>query len=114
MDEFSGAKMFGQTDEQPMAARQENAESRPKPEQAQKLPLATELLVWIRQRWNKPTISLRDIMIFAPRAVRDRETATKHAEILEKHGWLAPMPVHRRDRRVWRTPPAGATALPED
>jgi hypothetical protein len=76
-------------------------------------PPAAELLVWIRQRWNKPTISLRDIQTYAPRAIRDRMTATNHAETLEKHGWLAPMKMHRRDRLVWRTPPAGATTLPE-
>src|SRR5262249_2073597 len=110
MDEYSGGKMFGYAEET------EQAESQPKPgpEQPQKLSSATELLVWIRQRWNRPTISLRDIQVFSPRASRDRATALKPAETSETHGWLAPMPVHRRDRRVWRTPPAGATALPED
>jgi hypothetical protein len=72
------------------------------------------LLVWIRQRWNRPTISLRDIQVYGPRDSRDRKTATKHVEALERHGWLAPMQAHRRDRRIWRTPPTGATALPED
>jgi hypothetical protein len=57
---------------------------------------------------------LRDIQVYGPHSSRDHAAAVKHTATLEKHGWLSPMPVHRRDRRVWRTPPAGATALPED
>jgi hypothetical protein len=99
--------LFGQHKSEPPA--------RTEPERMRKLPPAAELLVWIRQRWNKPIISLRDIQTYAPRAVRDRMTATTYAETLEKHGWLAPVRSHRRDRQVWQTPPpAGATALPEE
>jgi hypothetical protein len=104
---YSGRRMFGYRDET------EQPESQRKPGPGQKPIAAQELLIWIRRYWNKPTISLRDIMIFAPRAIRDREIATKHAETLEKCGWLAPIRSHRRDRRVWRLPPAGATALPD-
>jgi len=86
---------------------------RPEPERRKSPPPAQELLVWIQQCWNKPTISLRDIQVYAPGAIRDRETATRHAETLEKYGWLAPVRPRRRDRRVWRLPPAGATVIPD-
>jgi hypothetical protein len=89
-------------------------EHHPKPERTRKSPPAQELLLWLQDTWKKPIISLRDIQVYAPRAIRDRETATSHAETLARHGWLAEIKAHRRDRRVWRTPPAGATALPEN
>jgi hypothetical protein len=116
MDEYTGSRIFGYGNEteQATVARHESTESQPRPEPPRKPPSATELLVWIQQCWNKPTISLRQLQIYAPRAIRDRATAISHAETLEKHAWLVPMRVHRRNRRVWRTPPAGATALPED
>jgi hypothetical protein len=108
-DEYTGAKMFGY-ENKPEQPRDEN---QPKPERPQK-PLPTqELLVWIRRR-NRPAISLRDIQVYGPRASRERKTAISHLEALERHGWLAPMKPHRRDRRLWQTPPAGATALDQD
>src|SRR6516162_668877 len=103
MDEYSGGRMFGYGDEteKPVVARHVSNENQPKPEQTQKLPSATELLVWIRRRWNRPTISLREIQVYGPHSSRDHATAVKHTATLEKHGWLAPMKAHRRDRRVW-------------
>src|SRR6516165_8769368 len=53
------------------------------PERTRKPLSATELLVWIRRDWGKPTISLRDIQAYGPRALRDRETLLKQLEILE-------------------------------
>jgi hypothetical protein len=101
----------------PRAARAENPfghhEAAPKarlePERTRKPLSATELLVWIRRDWGKPTISLRDIQAYAPRALRDRETLLKRLEILAQHGWLVEIRAHRRDRRVWRLPPAAVT-----
>ena len=97
----------------PFASYAAKPRYRPDPERTQKPP-AQELLIWIQQCWSKPIISLRDIQTYAPRDSRDRQSATKHVEALEQHGWLAPLRAHRRDRRIWRTPPAGATALPKD
>jgi hypothetical protein len=107
MDEYSGSRMFGYGDET------EQAENQPKPVPKQKPPPAQELLVWIQRGWAKPTISLRDIVIFAPRAFRDKATELKQVEILVQHGWLVEIKAHRYDRRLWRTPPIGATALPD-
>jgi hypothetical protein len=87
---------------------------RPEPKQTQKPLPAQELLIWIRRCWNKSTISLRDIQVYGPNAIRDRKTAISHAETLARHGWLAEIKAHRRDRRLWKLPPAGATTLPED
>jgi hypothetical protein len=99
----------------PFSHHETKPKDRPKPEQTRKPPPpAQELLIWIRRCWNKSTISLRDIMIFAPRSIRDRATAISHAETLARHGWLAEIKAHRRDRRLWKLPPAGATALSPD
>jgi hypothetical protein len=53
MNDFSGSRMFGYGDET------KQPESQPKPEPRKSPPPATELLVWIRRYWNKPTISLK-------------------------------------------------------
>ena len=63
---------------------------------------AQKMLDWL-QRWPKPTVSAKEIYQYAPSSIRfDRENAIKTAEILAKHGWLAPLPTRRRDRRVWQ------------
>jgi hypothetical protein len=59
MSEFSGRRMFGYGDET-------EKQPKPEPEQRKSPPPAQELLVWIQRHWKKPTISLRDICIFAP------------------------------------------------
>ena len=85
-------------------------EFRPKPYNrgGGRKPPVQELLHWI-QRQNKPVISLRDICVFGPSAIRDRQTALKHIETLVRHGWLVPLRAHRHDRQVWRLPPPGET-----
>jgi hypothetical protein len=102
MSEFSGARMFGYGDQT------EQVESQPKPEQ--KHLLAQELLHWIQSQ-GQSVISLRNIRAFGPNSIRDRPMALKQIEILVQHGWLVPLPAHRKDRLVWRLPPPGATVL---
>src|SRR5215831_9030663 len=70
-------------------------------ELAQKLPPAQKLLDWLQHDWNKPTVSARDIYIYGPNSIRDRESAIDLAEILVKHGWLIPMNARRRDMKEW-------------
>jgi len=80
------------------------AKGRPAPaeEKAKQPDHAQKMLDWL-QRWPKPTVSSKEIYQYAPRSIRfDRENAIKTAEILAKHGWLAPLPTRRRDRRVWQ------------
>jgi hypothetical protein len=95
MNDYTGRKMFGG----------ENEPAHPKPEQTREPPAAQELLVWIKQRWGKPVVSLRDIQAYGPNAIRDRKSAITQAEILVKHGWLVPVKSYRRDRIAWETPP---------
>jgi len=59
------------------------------------------LLDWL-QHWAKPTVTAREICVYGPNPIRDRESAINSAEILVKHGWLVPNKPHRYDRRVWQ------------
>jgi hypothetical protein len=64
-------------------------------------PPIERLLDFIVNRWPKPAIRAREIRQYS--AIRDRKNATALAEILEKNGWLAPLPPTRRyDERRWR------------
>src|SRR5262245_17430737 len=75
---------------------------RPPPtKKAQELSPAQKLLDWL-QHWAKPTVSARDICIYGPNAIRDRESAITSAEILVKHGWLVPIKTRRYDMREWQ------------
>jgi hypothetical protein len=67
----------------------------------QKFQHAQKLLDWL-QHWAKPTISARDICIYGPRPIRNREKAGNAAKILEKNGWLIPVQTHRYDMEAWR------------
>jgi hypothetical protein len=70
-------------------------------ELAQKLLPAQRLLDWL-QHWAKPTVSARDIYMYGPRSIRDRERAIDLAGILVGHGWLIPNKTRRRDMREWQ------------
>jgi hypothetical protein len=73
----------------------------PTTKRAQEVSPAQRLLDFL-QRWPKDTISARNIRQFGPRAVRAQRSEIDSAEVLVRHGWLAPAESHRRDRRVWR------------
>jgi hypothetical protein len=62
---------------------------------------AQRLLDWL-QRWDKPTVTARDIRIFGPHSGRTRELTHSSVEILVKHGWLVPLKVNQRNRYRWR------------
>jgi hypothetical protein len=68
---------------------------------AQKTSPAQKLLDWL-QHWTKPTVSARDICIYGPNAIRDRESAIDSAEILVKNGWLVPIKTRRHDMHEWQ------------
>jgi hypothetical protein len=66
-----------------------------------KSPPIERLLDFVVNRWAKPAIRAREIRQYS--AIRDRKSAVALAEILEKNGWLAPLPPTRRyDERRWR------------
>ena len=69
---------------------------------AQKLPPAQKLLDWLQHDWTKPTVTARDIYTYGPRSIRDRQSAIDLAEILVKHGWLAPIKARRRNMKEWQ------------
>jgi hypothetical protein len=63
---------------------------------------ALRLLDWLQHNWGRPTVCARDIYRSGPSPVRDRESALKSTEILEKRGWLIPLKSHRYDRKRWQ------------
>ena len=80
------------------------AASRPAPidEETKQIDYAQALLDWILRR-GKPSVSTKDIRVFGPRCLRDKERALRSAQILERHGWLvATDPQHGRDVRRWQ------------
>ena len=69
----------------------------------QPVPLAAGvLLAWLQNKWTRPVIRVRDIRIYGPNPIRDRESATKMVEVLVKGGWLVPTTPHRCDSKQWR------------
>ena len=66
------------------------------------VPLAAgRLLHWLTNNWKEPVISTRNICQFGPRP-RDKESALRLADILEKRGWLVRMTTNRHDAKWWR------------
>jgi hypothetical protein len=92
-DQYDGEKLFGYADGQ--------EKERHEPKRTQKLLSAQKLLDWL-QNWTKPTVSARDICIYGPNSVRNREIAIDSAEILVKHGWLVPIKTHQRNMHEWQ------------
>ena len=71
-----------------------------KTERPNDLEPAQKLLDFL-QRWQRPTITEREIRIYGPGTLRARESATKAAEILEKNGWLIPQNGPRHASQTW-------------
>jgi hypothetical protein len=68
----------------------------PPTKKAQEPSPAQRLLDWL-QHWTKPTVRARDICIYGPNSIRDRESAIDSAAILVKEGWLIPIKTRRYD-----------------
>jgi len=65
--------------------------------------LAEALLGWL-ERWPKPVVSSRDIRVWGPKALHNRESAIHAAEILVAHGRLHPHPLKKRVWEIIRDP----------
>src|SRR5262245_59609499 len=65
--------------------------------------LAEALLGWL-ERWPKNIVSSRDIRIWGPLALHNREAAIRSAEILVAHGRLHPHPLKPRVWKIVRDP----------
>ena len=70
-------------------------------EEKAKVDPAQKLLDWL-QHWAKPTVTAREICVYGPNPIRDRESAINSAEILVKNGWLVPIKTRRHDMREWQ------------
>ena len=78
------------------------AEPEPKPtKETQETSSAQKLLDWL-QRWNKPTITVRDVHIYGPRPLKGRKNVTAAAEVLVQNGWLKPLKAHQYNMRKWQ------------
>jgi hypothetical protein len=80
-------------------------------------PTADRLLDWLLTRWEKDTVTVREIRAYGPSSIRDKNTAFSLAQTLVERGWLIPAKGWRLDMRVWRIvrrpiPPAAGAGKP--
>ena len=73
-----------------------NREKPPPEEKAKRQPkeLAEALLGWL-ERWPKQVLTLNDLRNYAPRSIRNKETAIRSAQILTAHGHLKRLAAHK-------------------
>jgi hypothetical protein len=90
-EEYDGERLFGYGPETEI----------PEPKPAPEVSPEQRLLDWL-QRWNKPVLSLRHILIYGPHALRDREIALNAAQALTKNNWLEPIKALRHDAHQWK------------
>jgi hypothetical protein len=76
------------------------AKSRPTPINQQQPDHAQRMLDFLL-RWPRPSISAADMMTYGPRPRQNAEETLKIASILERHGWLTPIPTPRKDQHHW-------------
>jgi hypothetical protein len=74
----------------------------PKQEQSAEEPSPAQRTLDFLQRWPKDTISVRELQQFGPKSMRDRQSVIASAEVLVRHGWLAPTQGPQRNSRQWR------------
>ena len=65
-------------------------------------PEVRKLLNWLQNNWRKPTIHIKMIYQFGPTATRNKKSALKATEILERRGWLIPLKSQRYDGKKWQ------------
>jgi hypothetical protein len=82
----------------------DNPNPEPKPKFKQRTSPQLEILLdWLLNRWNKPTVSARDIYRSGPSSLQnDRKTTLDLTEILVRQGWLIPLKTWRHDRLEWK------------
>ena len=73
------------------------ARGRPAPAEEKVKVDPAQLLLNFLRRWPRTTISSRDIRIWGPKSIRDRESAIRSAQILVANGYLTPL-----KNRVWK------------
>jgi len=78
------------------------ARGRPAPVEKAQAPAPAQLLLDWLQCWNKNVITTRQIRVFGPKRLRDRESAISAIETLTKRGWLRPIQARQRNYRLWQ------------
>jgi Protein of unknown function (DUF3987) len=66
---------------------------------------AEDLRLWLLDRWDQETVSVRDIVRLGPNALRETSRVRHLVRILVDHGWLASVDHEtkgRRDREVYQ------------
>ena len=63
---------------------------------------AQKLLDWLQNVWKEPVVRAQDIYRRGPNCIRDKESALKAAEILERRGWLIPMKGPHWNSKIWQ------------
>src|SRR5262245_51388026 len=72
---------------------------------------AQVLLTWL-QRWPSNLITSKQIYQFAPRSIRNRETAIRSAQTLVECGWLTVLKPRQRNYRIWQIHRKGPVVHP--
>ena len=62
--------------------------------------------------WERLGSRSREVRIYSPNSIRDRESTINSIEVLVRHGWLVPSKPSRHDRRVWQVVRKGAIVHP--
>lgn len=68
---------------------------------------AEALRKWLREKWTKPEVTVRDVLQRGPGSLRESPKAQAALDILEKHGWLTPLETGaivdgRACKKAWR------------
>jgi hypothetical protein len=58
------------------------------------------LLDWL-QRWEKPTVCPREILMYGPHSIRHRKSVISTTQTLVDCGWLVPNKTRRHDAKEW-------------
>jgi hypothetical protein len=74
--------------------------------------LAQKMLDFVL-RWPRPSIATTDLMTYGPKPRQNAEETLRLATILEKHGWLAPKKMPRKDQHHWNIIRQHPTVRPE-
>jgi len=76
------------------------ADETPEIKRPQKDHPAQRLLTWL-SRWNRDTITVRQLRVWGPRCFRDPKEAINAAQILAANGWLKPIKPHWPGTFAW-------------
>jgi len=74
---------------------------KPAPVEETNQPDYTQRMLDFVLQWPRPSIATTDLMTYGPRPRQNAEETLRIASILERHGWLTPIPTPRKDMHHW-------------